>query len=774
MSSENEDQCSVPQSKPDDRIREFHKKLKFSYSRDFLFSVAELDICRRLPTGFDSSILRELDDQSTSVLHSYHDSGAGRYKGILSHCSWRNPEQGLLGSGASAVHRGVAETSVHVVRGSGFHLLNRSSEPYRPPHLCKAKFYSGEDSKDHYNDETFGSPDNLSQGRSEEEKLRRDSFELMRKEQEMATQQKKKNISNEQRENLDSNIAIVMEDSGVHKKVANMYIKSKPCDVKEDQAENLVFCSSDLTFQFLEGEKKTADDQEVIEYDCTKVSFGTIAFGHNLMKSASTHVAKEMSMELYHLYGCCNPGVLSCECLEDSILSEIYGRYSTQHQLINRGGSYDVGNSQSSCSSYDAASEHFLSFSQKGSGLTDLAESSKPNMWSSDTPYVSETGNDNHQLNKSTTACINNFDNNLFEPISGNLAMDSHSTALPGTQKDLTSWSKQNDPMESQIPLPVVDNYIIPLMVNESGSNRDDGGILFSSFDKQTDLRNRNSNLLVPSVQDKEGLDLRGGPESKQSSVSSFHEIGIFLPDEDSLITLDDCILPQDSMFVDAGVTSSAPESTFERLSYSGPAVDYNKSDLAGFGSPTSYHGSNDLVSFETYLNSLHMRQSYPKLHHSQLKPVKARTSLPKSQANQKGSRIRPRDLKSYPHDLHSVQNFSTNVHLSPSQHLRAAATGFDHYGNYQLPQELPVLGNFPHQQLHGMPRVAFPQRTSCQMAGFQNPTLNSSHNFKQCCYENLENASPRNFEMEIESKADASSPTTAGHIQKQNVWQTG
>lgn len=39
--------------------------------------------------------------------------------------------------------------------------------------LFQAKFYSGEQSKDSYNGETFGSPDNLSRGRSEEEKLRR-------------------------------------------------------------------------------------------------------------------------------------------------------------------------------------------------------------------------------------------------------------------------------------------------------------------------------------------------------------------------------------------------------------------------------------------------------------------------------------------------------------------------------------------------------------------------------------------------------------------------
>lgn len=461
------------------------------------------------------------------------------------------------------------------------------------------------------------------------------------------------------------------------------------------------------------------------------------------MKSAPADVTKEISMELY---GHCTPGVVSCECLEDSSQSKIYGRYSTQHQLINKRSSYDVEDSQSSCSSLDAASQHFLSISQKGAGLTDLAESSTLNMWSSDTPYVSETGNEDHQLNKSAGACINNFDNNPLEPISGNLVRDSHSTALPGTQKDLTSRSKQNDPLESQIAHLVVDNYIIPLTTNESGSIREDEGSLFSSFDKQTSLSKRNSNLLVSDMQANVGLDLQGGPESKQSSQSSFHDLAICLPDEDSLITVYDYILPQDSIFVDAGVTSSASVNTFDRLSYCGLADDYNKSDLAGFGSPTSsYHGSDDLVSLETYFHSLRMQQSDLQLHHSQLKPVKARTSLPKSQASQKGSTLKPRDLKSYPRDLQSLQNLPRYAHISPSQHLRPAATRFDHYGsNYQLRQELTVPGNFPPQQLYGMPRVAFPQNTSGQMPCFQSPMLNSSQNFNQQCYENLENASPR------------------------------
>ncbi|KAK6262388.1 hypothetical protein QUC31_008204 [Theobroma cacao] len=751
MRSENEDRCLVPQSKPEETTPEYQKTLKFAYTRDFLFSLAEFDTCKKLPTGFDSSILRELGNQSTSVLHSYHDSDAGRFQSSPSLCAWRNAEQGLLGSGVFArVHRGVAETSDPVLKGSGFHILNRSSEPYRPPHLCKAKNYSVRESEDHYNDETFGSCDNLSQERAEEEQRRRDSFELMRNEQEMATQEKQKIICDEHKETLNLDIAIIVEDSGVDKKVANKYSKSrgaKPYDVKEGHPENPVFCSSVLVHQFREGEKKTAADQKVNDHDSTKFSFGTNGIAHNLMKSASTPVSKESSMQLY---GCCNPGAHSSHCLEESILSEINGR-----------SSYDIEDSQSSCSNYGEAHQHFLLLLQKGAGLTDLAESSKLNMWSLYKPYVSETGNDNNQLNKSGRVFINNFEKNLREPISGTFVKDSQSTALSGTQKDLTSMYKGDDAVESQVRLPVGENCIIPLTVNGTGPIGDAEGITLSGFAKQTGVNKRNGNLLVSNIQAKVGLNLQGGPELKNSSLSSFDELDICLPDEDSLITADDYILQQDSMFMAAGDTSSTPVNIFGRLADCGVAVGEKRFDLAGFLRPTSFHSSHDLVSLDTPFKSLRMQQSYPQLQHSQLKQGKEQGSCSKSQESIKGLRIKPKNLKACPCNLQPLQHFPTNVHLTSYQHLRAAETGFDHSGNNQLPQELPIPGYFPPHQLYGLPRVAFPQHTSNEMVCYaqdQNAMLNSSLSFKQQCYRDLESVSSRHFEMGIESKADASS----------------
>ncbi|TYJ07564.1 hypothetical protein E1A91_A11G013600v1 [Gossypium mustelinum] len=494
----------------------------------------------------------------------------------------------------------------------------------------------------------------------------------MRKEQEMVTQEKQKFICDDYTENLKPYIAIVLEDSEGDFESKG----SESRDVKEGHSENPLVCSSDLTHLLAEGEKMTAVDQKAIEHDSTKSSFGANGSGDNLMKSVPVPVTKRTSMELY---GPCNPGVISCESLEEPILSEINGHCSTQ---------------RSNCSYYDEESQNILSLLRKEAGLTDLVESSKlKNTWSLDKSYVSETEIDNYQLNK--------FKKNLHGPIS-------RSTS---TKKDLTSRFKWDDSVKSR-----------PIGNVES--------IEFSSFLVQTSASKRSS-------------DVQDALESKNSSLCSYDELEICLPDEDSLITVDDYILPQESMFVAAGE---------------------NRFDLTRFESSAFVHRSHDLTSSETYFNNPYMQQSNPQLRHSQLKSTKERVSCSEYETSRKSSIIKPRDLKSYAYTLQALQHFPTNVHHTPSQYFRAAETGFDYCMGYHLPP----------QQMYGLPRAAFPQHTSDQMACYehdQNATFNSSLNFNRQFYNSLQNASSRPSEIVIESEADGSS--YFGWPSVESVWKT-
>lgn len=244
MSLEHEEQLLV--DRPAEAKHEYQKTLQISYTRDFLLSLSELDICKKLPTGFDHSILSEFEDASYNAqdrqkisgslsLQSFRrneygsspptrgdssnssrgihgrwesrssgrsekdsdsqsdwDSDSGRRFGNQSRRSWQTPEHdGLLGSGSFPRPSGYAAgASAPKVRANDHYQLNRSNEPYHPPRPYKAVPHSRRDTFDSYNDETFGSAEDTSQDRAEEERKRRASFELMRKEQQKAFQEK--------------------------------------------------------------------------------------------------------------------------------------------------------------------------------------------------------------------------------------------------------------------------------------------------------------------------------------------------------------------------------------------------------------------------------------------------------------------------------------------------------------------------------------------------------------------------------------------------------
>lgn len=241
MSSQDEDRRSLEEvsESQDDALM----KPKISYSREFLLSIKDLDICKKLPSSFDDSPASELDgtllpdrqrntgslpfqgfrrneyasspptrgDSSTysrsiygkwesrssarsdrdSDSQSDRDSDSGRRFGHQTRRSWQTPEHdGLLGSGSFPRPSGYATgVSAAKVRTNEHNQLSRSNEPYHPPRPFKAAPHSRRDT-DAFNDETFGSNECDSEDRAEQERKRRAAFEMMRKEQHKALQEK--------------------------------------------------------------------------------------------------------------------------------------------------------------------------------------------------------------------------------------------------------------------------------------------------------------------------------------------------------------------------------------------------------------------------------------------------------------------------------------------------------------------------------------------------------------------------------------------------------
>ncbi|GLT71116.1 hypothetical protein SLA2020_431570 [Shorea laevis] len=271
MSSENEDQNSLDQ--PAETNHESHKKLRFSYTREFLLSLCELDVCKQLPGGFDPSILSEFEDSSLDrqrisgglSSHSFRrneygsspptkgdlssysrgvqgrwesrsvrsdrdsdsqsdwESDSGRRYGNQSQSrrSWQVPEHdGLLGSGSFPRPSGYATgVSAPKIRANDHVQLNKSNEPYHPPRPYKAVPHSRREGTDSLNDETFGSSEFASEDRAEEERKRRASFELMRKEHQKAFQEKQKLNPDKRKDGFD--LITLLEDSKDEKRLLN-------------------------------------------------------------------------------------------------------------------------------------------------------------------------------------------------------------------------------------------------------------------------------------------------------------------------------------------------------------------------------------------------------------------------------------------------------------------------------------------------------------------------------------------------------------------------
>eukprot|EP00258_Populus_trichocarpa_P034155 XP_024450174.1 uncharacterized protein LOC7497222 [Populus trichocarpa] len=221
------------------------KKLKISYTRKFLLSLSELDVCKKLPSGFDEPSLSEFEDtsqdryripvssssqssrcndnssspptrgDSSNFFRGIHgrwdsrssgrsdrdsdsqsdwDSDSGRRYINQSRRPWQVPEHdGLLGSGSFPRPSAYAAgPSAPKSRSNDQFQINRNNEPYQPPRPYKAGPHLRRETNDSLNDETFGSSESTSEDRAEEERKRRASFESMRKEQHKAFQENQK------------------------------------------------------------------------------------------------------------------------------------------------------------------------------------------------------------------------------------------------------------------------------------------------------------------------------------------------------------------------------------------------------------------------------------------------------------------------------------------------------------------------------------------------------------------------------------------------------
>ncbi|KAJ4905568.1 hypothetical protein Rs2_09226 [Raphanus sativus] len=240
---------------------ESNKKPRISYTRNFLLSLRDKDVCKKLPNlpaefndlfsrdsedpspdrlrtsgDFSAHALRRNDyssspptrgelgsnsrgnhgrwegrsggwnDKDSDSSHSDRDTGErGRRPGLPARRPWQPPEHdGLLGKGSFPKASGFgAGPSAPKPQSNDTYQLRRSNEPYHPPRPYKAEPYARRDTRDSLNDETFGASDSTSEDRAEEERKRRASFELLRKEHQKVFQERQKSNPDLRKNNFD-------------------------------------------------------------------------------------------------------------------------------------------------------------------------------------------------------------------------------------------------------------------------------------------------------------------------------------------------------------------------------------------------------------------------------------------------------------------------------------------------------------------------------------------------------------------------------------------
>ncbi|KAF5464348.1 hypothetical protein F2P56_014430 [Juglans regia] len=872
MSLENEDHIL---DHPVETNHETQKKLKISYSREFLLSLSELEVCKKLPGGFDQSILSDFEDSFQDrqrisgglSSHSYKrneygsspptrgdfssysrgvhgrwegrtsvrsdkdsdsqpDLESGRQYGNQSRRSWQVPEHdGLLGSGSFPRPSGLAAgVSASKFRASDHYHLNKSTEPYHPPRPYKAVPHSR--THDSFNDETFGSSEYTSEDRAEEERKRRASFELMRKEQQKAFQDKQNLNPDKRKDEFD--ITTLLEDSKDEKNLLN---RSKESDdpvilkaslndpeksllppqtpasrplvppgfkstvlernsgpksmIHPQTAEHAVSTgeetgdrmveetrssqatqSSKFARWFLEEEKKPMHDLSSTPNDLLSLIVGGDKGGSQVSDVKNTeHILPNIPFERSEpaeehktSYVTADivenseqfyknnkpqalPAVLTCEDLEQSMLSEISENCSTLQPPVHVSSIPDPKTELPKVID-DHASHHLLSLLLKDgvpSSNLDIQWSEKLQT-NEETSFVSAAQtkevNAEHSSNSGQTLTLETLFGTAF-------MKELQSVGAPvSVQRGSLRPARVDKSDPHQFPFSVMDDALVltnDIVPNKAGY---ESSLLTSKQRLQTKPANIEQQWLGfddPQTE-LDSSQLRTGLNSKLGGFDG--PVDIRLPEEDSLITVNDPlnlrnyasvktaaraeVLPSPNTQVDIAEKLAALKSVFKD----------ERSFMGGQEGPPRFRGAYDVREPDFPYQNLSVQPSSPQFH-----PPRANHVGPFSHPlDSHPANVNPQMKFMTPegiihHDSPPNHQFPANMLHPHFHHPSTGLTGFDPPNHHPMLQQMHMSSNFPPHLLQGFPRSApmsaqpsrgapLPSHANNQMTGFM-PELN-------------------------------------------------
>ncbi|XP_035539009.1 uncharacterized protein LOC109003516 isoform X3 [Juglans regia] len=851
MSLENEDQNLL--DRPSETNHEWQKKLKILYKREFLLSLSELDVCRKLPSGFDQSILSEFEDSfqdqqrvsSALSSHSYRrneygsspptkgdfnsyswgvhgrwesrssgrgdkdsdsqsdwESDSGRRYGNQSRRSWQVEHEGLLGSGSFPRSSGFAAgVSAPTFRANAHSQLNKSNEPYHPPRPYKAVPHTRRETNDSYNDETFGFSESTSEDRAEEERKRRVSFELMRREHQKAFQEKQKLNPDKRKDGFD--ITTLLEDSKDEKSFLNRSsVSNDPVTLKDSHNdsekssfppqtpasrplvppgftstvlernfgsksiiqphtvehntskadETILHASQSSKFArwFPEEEKKSVADlyssrpndllslivsgekggsQEEVSSDVKKNTEHVLSnFPFERFEPAEGHKKTNLTSDIIEnsdqLYKNNKPqalpAVLTCEDLEQSILSEISENGSTQQLPAQALSIPDPKTEPPSVNIDDHASQHLLSLLQKGTGLKDTVQSPNLDIRSSEKLQNNEGASFDSAARTKEVNSENSSSSGqslTLETLFGTAFMkELQSVGAPVSVQRGSAGSAIVDVPEShEFPFPEMDDALV--LPNGIGSNSTsyESSVLTSKERLQTKpvkIDEQWFGFDDPQAEP-DSFQVRTGLKSKLGGFD--RPVDIRLSEEDSLITVNDPLNLQNYAIAKTAARTNALASPNTQVDIAEKLAAWNailkdkRAFMGGQEGPPFLRGARDMREPNITYQNLSVQPSSPQLqppHSNHVGPLLHPLDSRPANINAQLKFMTPDRI--IHHDPPPNHQFPANMLRPQFHHPGPGLTGFDPPSHHPMLQQMYMSGNFPPPHLlRGFPRSA-------------------------------------------------------------------
>ena len=405
--------------------------------------------------------------------------------------------------------------------------------------------------------------------------------------------------------------------------------------------------------------------------------------------------------------------VLTCEDLEQSILSEISENGSIAQPPVQRCIDADGKTEQPKANTDDLASQHLLSLLQKGASVKDMESPSNLDKSSLDNVHDVEEVTIGNAIYNSREGKVENVSDSAktltLETLFGSAFMkELQSVGAPvSTQRGPVGSSKIDVSESHGFPFPVVDN-LPPSNDIGFSSTVHDSSILTANKRKQTKFDKTEEQWLSfdnPQA-DHNTSQLRTNLGSK---VVGFDvPADVRLPEEDSLISVSDPL----------NVENFMPPGNTVKTELLNPQVDFAEK-LATFNSafrderpirggqePPFLRGPYEMRESNNPYQSLSVQPSFAQLHHpplSNMGPLFHHLDSHPGNISSQMKFMAPEAVTH--HDPAPSHQIPVNMLRPPFHHTGTGPSGFDQPIPHPLLQQMHMPGNFPPNLPQGLPR---------------------------------------------------------------------